>query len=123
MILGLEADDTDDLRIGIAFAKFASGDAVLGEVGGIGCRTVLFRIAVEVFDLDLRPLFHLAVMGHILAAAVFQMMNDSLQFHIVFCFLEVVQCFLRMKIISYFLRIFIRFCEENGGSHLTSKSG
>ena len=86
MILGLETDDTDDLRIGIAFAKFASGDAVLGEVGGIGCRTVLFRIAAEVLDLDLRPFLHLAVMGHILAAAVFQMMNDSLQFHISFCF-------------------------------------
>ncbi len=78
MILGLEADDADDLRIGIAFAKLASGDAVLGEVGCVGSRTVLFRIAAEIFDFDLRPLLHLAVMGHILAAAVFQMMNDSL---------------------------------------------
>ena len=86
MSFGLEADDADDLGVGIPLAQLFGRNAVFGEVSGLGCRTVPFHVAAQVVDLGLRPFLHLAVMGHILAATVLQMMNYSLQFHIVFVF-------------------------------------
>lgn len=72
MIFGLETYDADDLRTRIAFAQLTCGNAILGEVGSIGCRAISFRIVAKIFDLNLRPLLHLAIMGHILAAPIFQ---------------------------------------------------
>lgn len=48
MIFGLETYDADDLRTRIAFAQLTCGNAILGEVGSIGCRAISFRIVAKI---------------------------------------------------------------------------
>lgn len=83
MVFGLEAYDRNDFRVGIPLAQIGSHDAVAGEVGEVGRVSVAFPTATHRLDVALLPFLDLSVVGRILLPAVLEVVDDSLQFHIV----------------------------------------
>lgn len=83
MVFGLEAYDRNDFRVGIPLAQIGSHDAVAGEVGEVGRVAVAFPAATHRLDVALLPFLDLSVVGRILLPTVLEVVDDSLQFHIV----------------------------------------
>lgn len=83
MVFGLEAYDRNDFRVGIPLTQFGGHDTVTGEIGEVGRVAVAFPTATHRLDVALFPFLDFSVVGRILLPAVLEVVDNSLQFHIV----------------------------------------